>query len=106
VQHGETSAAVRDRVVHARTRQHKRYATPLRLNGALSVRELRDACAMEPEAATLLERAAAQLHLSARAVHRVLRVARTIADLGSEETLEASHLAEALQYRTPFHEIA
>ena len=59
----------------------------------------RECCRVEPEAQGLLQAAMNQLHLSARAFHRILKLGRTIADLAAAETIGASHIAEALQYR-------
>jgi magnesium chelatase family protein len=56
-------------------------------------------CAVEPAAEKLLKAAMQQLHLSARAFHRILKLARTIADLGESEVIAAQHVAEAVQYR-------
>jgi len=97
---GEPSAAVRERVTAARTRQTARFAsTPLTANADMGARETRRFA--EPDAAgeQLLSAAARQLHLSARAYHRVLKLARTIADLDGSERVSAGHIAEALQYR-------
>lgn len=98
---GESSAAVRARVEAARERQHARFAgrPGARANAHMSAREVRAACVTTPEAEALLRRGALRLGLSARAYHRVLKVARTIADLAGAETLELAHVAEALQYR-------
>jgi len=93
---GESSAAIRDRVVAARDRQHARGT---RCNARLSSTELRRAAPLDGAGHALLERAAARLGLSARAITRVRRVARTIADLAASPAIAAGHLAEALQYR-------
>jgi magnesium chelatase family protein len=95
----ESTAAVRVRVAHARARQLARQPV---LNGRLEGRALRTACAIEDEDAdALLAKGAARLGLSARAVTRVIRVARTIADLSGAEVIRRVHLAEALQFRGP-----
>ena len=101
---GETSAAIRARVIAARNIQQAR-AAALRLenvhcNAQLPAGVLRRVCRMEPEASTLLRSAFAEMGLSARAYDRVLRVARTIADLDGAERITQAHLAEALQYRS------
>ena len=93
---GESSAATRDRVMAARGRQQARGP---RWNARLSSTELRRVAPLDGAGHALLERAAARLGLSARAITRVRRVARTIADLAGSPAIATIHLAEALQYR-------
>jgi len=93
---GESSASVRVRVVVARERQLQRSGKP---NAALSNREVLKHCALAASDRLLLERALDQLGLSARAYHRILRVARSIADLEASAAVGTAHLLEAIQYR-------
>ncbi len=98
---GEPSAAVRVRVLEARSRQERRLSgTGRHANAELSPVEVRRWCSPDAEGGRLLELAMAKLALSARAVHRILRVARTIADLDGCERLAARHVAEGIAYRT------
>jgi magnesium chelatase family protein len=98
---GEGSAAIRARVAAARARQAARFdGTGIRVNARIGARMLRRWCALPPDAARLLARAVARLGLSARAYHRIVRVARTIADLEGSEGITTDHVAEAVQYRT------
>jgi magnesium chelatase family protein len=92
----ETSAAVRARVCAARARQTLRQRTT---NANLTTRQLGDHCALAAPERSHLERAANRFHLSARALHRILRVARTIADMEGEADIAGSHLKEALAFR-------
>jgi magnesium chelatase family protein len=98
---GERSADVRARVQAAREIQAHRFAAHPRLtcNADMGPAEVRKFCDVEPAAQPLLRAASQRLQLSARAFHRVLKLARTIADLAEAETIAAPHLAEALQYR-------
>lgn len=98
---GEPSAAVAARVHEARRRQAERYGGHgPGVNGDLGPDGIARWCVPSPEARRLLERATRTLALSARAYHRVLRVARTLADLGGSEGIEAQHVAEAVAYRS------
>ncbi len=96
---GEASAAVRARVLAARERQLERPGRAARLNARLQGRAFDRACALDADGRCLLERSAARLHLTARGFHRVLKVARTIADLAAAPAIATEHVAEALQYR-------
>jgi magnesium chelatase family protein len=93
---GETSVQVRDRVVAARQRQMARQGKP---NAQLAPDEIDLHCLPDCAGAALLKQAMARLDLSARAYHRILKVARTIADLAGEEIVRGPHVAEAIQYR-------
>src|SRR5262249_9090344 len=96
----ETSSAVRTRVIAARDRQRARARdTRARVNADLSPRQVRRICPLLPDAERLLAAAMSRLGLSARGHDRVLRVARTIADLEGEDRIAAAHVAEAIQYR-------
>ncbi len=92
---GESSAVVRERVLAARERQRERGG----LNARLSQAAMRRHCAPDAAGQRLVAEAIDRGGMSARAVHRALRVARTIADLADEERISALRIAEALQYR-------
>jgi magnesium chelatase family protein len=98
---GERSSQVRERVRLARERQIKRFEKLPRIsaNADMGPAEVRAFCALEAAAEPLLQTASERLQLSARGIHRVLKLARTIADLAGCETIAISHVAEALQYR-------
>jgi len=93
---GEASRAVRERVEQARAEMMTRQGKE---NARLSTREIDSYCAPDEKGATLLKQAISRLGLSARGYHRVLRIARTIADLARVERVSAAHVAEAIQYR-------
>jgi magnesium chelatase family protein len=96
----ETSADIRGRVQTAREVQHKRFAgTRMTCNAEMGPKEVRSYCPIDPAAQTLVKAAVSQLHLSARAFHRTLKLARTIADLAGADVIGAAHVAEAIQYR-------
>ena len=97
---GEPSAAIRERVQAARERQRRRFeGRGLASNAEMGPGEVRRECALDEAGTALVRQAMAQLQLTARAFHRVLKLARTIADLAGEEAIRPPHLAEALQYR-------
>jgi magnesium chelatase family protein len=97
----EGSAEIRARVLAARQRQHQRFASDrIFTNAQMHTRQIRTYCELSPEAERLLERAMQQQGLSARAHDRILKVARTIADLDAEPCISVGHVAEAIQYRT------
>lgn len=97
---GEPSAAVRERVIAARTRQAARFGNDgVRTNADLEPRQIQTHVRLDAPGEELMRAAVRQLQLSARAYHRVLKLARTIADLASAEQVAAEHVAEALQYR-------
>jgi magnesium chelatase family protein len=97
---GEPSASVRARVAAARARQAGRLAgSGLVTNGEMGPAQIRDLCRLDPPGQALLSRATQQLGLSARGYHRVLKLARTIADLAAADEIALTHVAEALQYR-------
>ncbi|MCE9629029.1 MAG: YifB family Mg chelatase-like AAA ATPase [Candidatus Vogelbacteria bacterium] len=96
----ETSHKIKTRVLSARQKQIKRFAgTNLKSNSEMNVKDLKKFAPLGENETKLLNNSAARLDLSARAYHRVIKLARTIADLASAENIEESHLLEALQYR-------
>lgn len=106
---GEASAAVRERVVQGRARQAGRLAGAARSNGAspaahcnaqMATRQVRQHCALDEAGQHLMKMAIERLGLSARAYDRILKVARTVADLAGEEAVSSQHLSEAIQYRS------
>jgi magnesium chelatase family protein len=99
---GETSAAIRERVVTARKTQQKRFASKPKVtcNARMGARELKAHCAIDDATTELLKFAMADMNLSARAYDRILKVARTIADLAGSENVLSDHVSEAIQYRS------
>jgi magnesium chelatase family protein len=98
---GEPSAAIRARVEAARALQRRRFGERAGgCNALLSGKELRACCALEQAQGDLLQEAMERLKLSARAYDRILRVARTIADLAEAERIATTHLLEAIHYRS------
>ncbi len=98
----EASSEIRARVNAARQFAHKRYVKEKDLfcNASLSPSQIREYCPLEPAAEVLIQKAFDRLGLSARGYDRILRVARTIADLAGSETITSSHVAEAIQFRS------
>ncbi len=100
---GESSASIRQRVQAARNIQLARFSniesSNVIANADMHLGEIRRFCRLPDEGQQLMRAAMAQLNLSARAYHRILKLARTIADLAGSEEIQSAHLAEALQYR-------
>jgi magnesium chelatase family protein len=100
---GESSECIRGRVELARQKQRERFAcmksTNMITNADMRVGEVRLFCKLDEAGESLISAAMGQMNLSARGYHRVLKLARTIADLAGYENIQAAHLAEALQYR-------
>lgn len=98
---GESSSVIRERVNRARTRQRQRFAGAARLycNAQMSAKEVKHFCRLDPASADLLNQSITRLGLSARAYHRILKIALTIADLAEAKAPSLAHVAEAIQYR-------
>ena len=100
---GESSETIRARVQAAHDIQNKRFSSNgssgIICNADMRVGEIRQFCKLQDEGQSLMRAAMTQLNLSARAYHRILKLARTIADLAGSEDIQSVHLAEALQYR-------
>jgi len=92
----DLSMQARERVQSARDRQLARCG---RANHAMGIREIENSCQLSTESARLLEQASQQLGLSARVYHRILKVARTIADLAAIDEITTQHISEAISYR-------
>lgn len=99
---GESSAALRERVTKARSIQRERFAKSpkVRCNSRMGTQLLKRHCALDEAAEGMMKMAMTELNFSARAYDRILKVARTIADLAESESILADHVGEAIQYRT------
>jgi magnesium chelatase family protein len=99
---GETSAQIRERVVAARQRQHERFRgrKHITCNARMGAKELKQFCVIDEATKELLNRAMTDMNFSARAYDRILKVARSIADLAGSEAITGDHISEAVQYRS------
>ena len=100
-QNSESSADIRNRVISARKIQVDRFSQRpgIYANAQMNSKELKKICQLDDAGQVLLKKAMERLNLSARAYDRILKVARTIADLSSSEYIMTEHIAEAIQYR-------
>jgi magnesium chelatase family protein len=98
----EVSSTIRERVCQARKRQQTRFAhdSMANCNARMGPRQIKQFCKLDPDSQELIRVAMSELNLSARAYDRILKVARTIADLDSSEAITAEHVGEAIQYRS------
>ena len=100
IENGECSADIKNRIQKARAIQQERFKdAPFVTNSEMASEAIKNFCPIDDVSKNLLKAAVAQLHLSARAYFRILKLARTIADLGQEIKILPAHIAEALQYR-------
>lgn len=99
---GDSSAVIRERVMAARRIQQERFKSLRRIhnNAAMRPKDIQKYCPLDEDARTVLKMAMTELNFSARAYDRIIKVARTIADLAARECIEAPHMQEAIQYRT------
>ena len=104
---GEPSTAIRDRVNRARMRQRQRFAGSAKIycNAQMSAKDVKKYCRLDAASAELLNQSITRLGLSARAYHRILKIALTIADLAEAESLSVAHVSEAVQYRRMQYEL-
>ena len=97
----ETSKEIKERTVKARAHQYQRFSqTVIVANSHMNHRQIKEYCALDDEGKKLLKMAIDELGFSARAYDKVLKVARTIADLADKENIGSTHIAEAIQYRS------
>jgi magnesium chelatase family protein len=98
----EASAAIRERIICARQRQQERFreGPKVNSNARMATRHLKQHCRLSQDSQELIRVAMSELHLSARAYDRILKVSRTIADLDGKSDISPEHVSEAIQYRT------
>jgi magnesium chelatase family protein len=96
----EHSSVIRDRVIAVRDIQKKRFVESGIYNALMTSRDVRTHCALDVETSSFVEQASLKLGLSARSIFRILKVARTIADMEASETVQLHHVAEAVSYKS------
>ena len=97
----ENSAAIRERILECRKIQAQRYRDkPFNTNALMQPRDIKHVATPSAEGRRLMEAAMKDLHLSARAYYKILKIARTLADLDKKNAIEVEHIAEAIQYRS------
>ncbi|MFH1652672.1 MAG: YifB family Mg chelatase-like AAA ATPase [Pseudomonadota bacterium] len=95
----EVSSAIRGRVLATREIQQRRYKGKIDCNAELKAKDLEEVCALTPNDKQFLISASERMNISARSLHRILKISRTIADMSGEENINTSHISEAMQYR-------
>jgi len=96
----ESSKSIQERVQKARDIQTKRYkGSKFKSNSELSSKAIKEFCSLSPECLAILRSAVSMMNLSARSYHKVIKIARTIADLAEDKGINTNHISEALQYR-------
>ena len=102
----DSSKSIQKKVQKARDIQTKRFAdTKIKSNSEMSTRSVRKFCPLSPECRTMLMSAVASMNITARSYFKVIKIARTVADLDAQKSISTNHLAEALQYRPKENEI-
>jgi magnesium chelatase family protein len=98
---GESLTSIRQRVEAARQVQRERFvdSSAVACNADMRIAEVRKFCKLDETSESLMRSAMSQMNISARAYHRILKLARTIADLAGSDSIQQAHLAEVLQYR-------
>ncbi|MBI4041834.1 MAG: YifB family Mg chelatase-like AAA ATPase [Deltaproteobacteria bacterium] len=91
--------AMRERILQARESQHHRFSNPLKLNTDIKFQEIESFCSLDSQGRSFLDRAMDKFGLSLRSFHKILKIARTLADLEGEHKIEEGHLSQALQFR-------
>ena len=100
-QTSESSSSIRNRVIEARTKQQNRFqhTSKIQTNAEMNAEQVKQVCVLDSVSSSLLQNAIEKLQLSARAHDRILKMARTIADLADSSSIQVKHLAEAITYR-------
>jgi len=106
LQKSENSASIANRVLDARRRQWSRFKNQnIYTNSEMGLKQIRDFCNLDIDSQELMKQAVNQMNLSARSYHRILKIARTIADLNNSKDIKLEHVAESLQYRSKLRQL-